>query len=253
MRAMPNLRVIRPADANETAQAWRIAVDRDGPTALVLTRQGLPVLEGTAGNEGVLQGGYVLVEADGDARARAHRHGQRGPRVRRGRAPARRRRGRHPGRLAAVVGAVRRAGRGVPRVGAAARACRASRSRPPAPSAGSATPTTRSPSTASAPRRPGKVALENLGFTPANVVVRARGTAHQDRWSITDDRHDQLQRLFTRTGPEPVARQPQARLPHQRRARAAGRARHPRHHVEPHHLPEGDLRGRATTTTSSRR
>ena len=64
MRAMPKLRVIRPADANETAQAWRIAVDRDGPTALVLTRQGVPVLEGTAGNEGVLKGGYVLVEAD---------------------------------------------------------------------------------------------------------------------------------------------------------------------------------------------
>ena len=65
MRAMPKLRVIRPADANETAQAWRVVVDRDGPTALVLSRQTLPVLEGTAGNEGVLRGGYVLVEADG--------------------------------------------------------------------------------------------------------------------------------------------------------------------------------------------
>jgi transketolase len=65
MRAMPQLRVIRPADANETAQAWRVVVDRDGPTALVLSRQTLPVLEGTAGNEGVLRGGYVLVEADG--------------------------------------------------------------------------------------------------------------------------------------------------------------------------------------------
>ena len=65
MRAMPQLRVIRPADANETAQAWRVVVDRDGPTALVLSRQTLPVLEGTAGNEGVLKGGYVLVEADG--------------------------------------------------------------------------------------------------------------------------------------------------------------------------------------------
>ena len=65
MRAMPQLRVIRPADANETAQAWRVVVDRDGPTALVLSRQTLPVLEGTAGNEGVVKGGYVLVEADG--------------------------------------------------------------------------------------------------------------------------------------------------------------------------------------------
>jgi transketolase len=42
-----------------------VAVDSDGPTALVLTRQSLPVLEGTAGNEGVQRGGYVLVEADG--------------------------------------------------------------------------------------------------------------------------------------------------------------------------------------------
>jgi transketolase len=67
MRAMPGLRVIRPADANETAQAWRVAIDSDGPTALLLSRQGVPVLEGTAGNEGVSHGGYVLVEAEGDA------------------------------------------------------------------------------------------------------------------------------------------------------------------------------------------
>jgi transketolase len=59
MRATPNLRVIRPADANETAQAWRVAVDHGGPTALVLTRQTVPVLEGTA-NGGVARGAYVL-------------------------------------------------------------------------------------------------------------------------------------------------------------------------------------------------
>ena len=47
LRAMPKLRVIRPADANETAQAWRIAIEKGGPTALVLSRQNLPVLEGT--------------------------------------------------------------------------------------------------------------------------------------------------------------------------------------------------------------
>ena len=46
LRAMPGLRLIRPADANETAAAWRVAVDGDGPTALVLTRQDLPVLDG---------------------------------------------------------------------------------------------------------------------------------------------------------------------------------------------------------------
>ncbi|MBV8305236.1 MAG: transketolase, partial [Acidimicrobiia bacterium] len=61
MRATPNLRVIRPADANEVAHAWRIAVDRGGPTGLVLTRQNIPVLEGTA-DDGLAQGAYVLVD-----------------------------------------------------------------------------------------------------------------------------------------------------------------------------------------------
>ena len=68
MRAMPNLRVIRPADANETAHAWRIAVDSDGPTGLVLSRQNLPVLTGTAGAfEGVARGAYVLADSEGPA------------------------------------------------------------------------------------------------------------------------------------------------------------------------------------------
>jgi len=62
LRAMPGLRVVRPADANESAQAWRVAVDSDGPTALVLSRQGLPVLEGTDG-DGLERGAYVLVDA----------------------------------------------------------------------------------------------------------------------------------------------------------------------------------------------
>ena len=64
---MPGLRVIRPADANETAQAWRLAVDGEGPTALVLSRQALPVLEATAERaaEGVARGGYVLVDPPG--------------------------------------------------------------------------------------------------------------------------------------------------------------------------------------------
>jgi transketolase len=66
LRAVPGLRLLRPADANETAQAWRVAVDTDGPVGLVLSRQGLPVLEGTAGNEGVLKGAYVLRDCDGE-------------------------------------------------------------------------------------------------------------------------------------------------------------------------------------------
>jgi transketolase len=67
VRAMPNLRVIRPADANETAQAWRIAVDADGPTGLILSRQELPVLAETSGDaaSGVERGAYVLREAPG--------------------------------------------------------------------------------------------------------------------------------------------------------------------------------------------
>jgi transketolase len=45
LRAMPQIRVIRPADANESAQAWAAALDHAGPTVLVLTRQGLPILD----------------------------------------------------------------------------------------------------------------------------------------------------------------------------------------------------------------
>ncbi len=59
LRTMPGLRVIRPADANEVAGAWQVAVDGEGPTALVLTRQSVPVLEGT-GAEPVARGAYVL-------------------------------------------------------------------------------------------------------------------------------------------------------------------------------------------------
>ncbi|HEX5616729.1 MAG TPA: transketolase, partial [Acidimicrobiia bacterium] len=68
-RAIPGLRVIRPADANETAAAWRYHIDNDGPTALVLTRQKVPVLEGTAERamRGVAHGAYVLVDEPTDA------------------------------------------------------------------------------------------------------------------------------------------------------------------------------------------
>jgi transketolase len=62
-RAMPNMCVIRPADANETAYAWRAAIQRtDGPTMLVLSRQKLPIFDRSkmAGTENVLKGAYVL-------------------------------------------------------------------------------------------------------------------------------------------------------------------------------------------------
>jgi transketolase len=66
LRAMPNLLVIRPADANETAQAWRIALEETKrPVALVLTRQKLPVLTVAreALEEGVRRGAYVVADA----------------------------------------------------------------------------------------------------------------------------------------------------------------------------------------------
>jgi transketolase len=65
LRMVPNLVVIRPADASETAQAWLEALrHRDGPTALALSRQGLPVLDVPGGS--VARGAYVLADADGE-------------------------------------------------------------------------------------------------------------------------------------------------------------------------------------------
>ncbi|MFI2663911.1 transketolase [Micromonospora carbonacea] len=68
LRAIPGLDVVRPADANETAWAWRQALEHtDRPTALALSRQALPTLDRStlAGAEGVTKGGYVLAEASG--------------------------------------------------------------------------------------------------------------------------------------------------------------------------------------------
>ncbi len=67
LRAIPNLTVIRPADANETVAAWRIAMERRKPVALALTRQALPILdpERFPTVEGVAKGAYVLSDADG--------------------------------------------------------------------------------------------------------------------------------------------------------------------------------------------
>jgi transketolase len=63
LRAIPGLTVMRPADANETAAAWRTAVEHtDGPVALILSRQKLPILAGTDA-VGVARGGYVLAGA----------------------------------------------------------------------------------------------------------------------------------------------------------------------------------------------
>jgi transketolase len=68
LRAIPHLTVIRPADANEVAAAWRVHIEGDGPTAMILTRQKVPVLEGTAARaaDGVKAGAYTLVDEGSD-------------------------------------------------------------------------------------------------------------------------------------------------------------------------------------------
>ncbi len=69
LRAMPGLNVIRPCDANEVAEAWRVMMGQQHqPTALVLTRQNVPVLDRSryASAEGLRRGGYVLADCDGE-------------------------------------------------------------------------------------------------------------------------------------------------------------------------------------------
>ncbi|HEY0187038.1 MAG TPA: transketolase [Cellulomonas sp.] len=68
LRAIPGLTIVRPADANETAQAWKATLERqDGPVGLILTRQNVPTFprgeQGFASAEGVAKGAYVLLEA----------------------------------------------------------------------------------------------------------------------------------------------------------------------------------------------
>ena len=69
LRAIPNLTVIRPADANETTMAWSSTLEAKGPVAMLLTRQNVPVLDRSelAGAEGTLRGAYILAEAEGGA------------------------------------------------------------------------------------------------------------------------------------------------------------------------------------------
>ena len=66
LRAIPNLTVIRPGDANEAAEGWKFAVTHKHPTLFVLSRQNLPILERMPGTEdGVSLGAYILADADG--------------------------------------------------------------------------------------------------------------------------------------------------------------------------------------------
>ena len=66
LRLIPRLSVIRPADANETAAAWKLALTHEGPTCLILSRQDLAVLDRSDARGEVAQGGYVLADSAGD-------------------------------------------------------------------------------------------------------------------------------------------------------------------------------------------
>ncbi|MBO3099022.1 transketolase [Gelidibacter pelagius] len=69
LRTVPNMTVIRPADANETAQAWRVAIHHtDGPVAIVLTRQGIPILDQNkyTNAKELEKGAYILSDSDDD-------------------------------------------------------------------------------------------------------------------------------------------------------------------------------------------
>jgi len=66
LRLIPGLTVLRPADANETREAWRLALREPGPVALVLTRQKLPVMAATDRADGTERGAYVLADCEGE-------------------------------------------------------------------------------------------------------------------------------------------------------------------------------------------
>ena len=69
LRTVPNMTVIRPADANETAQAWRVAIKHsDGPVAIVLTRQGIPIIDQEKYGKAkeLEKGAYILSDSDGE-------------------------------------------------------------------------------------------------------------------------------------------------------------------------------------------
>ena len=68
LRALPRISIIRPADANETASAWRAVLHQRGPAGLILTRQNVPTLDRAvcAPADGLRRGAYVLLDAAGD-------------------------------------------------------------------------------------------------------------------------------------------------------------------------------------------
>ena len=173
LRAIPGLVVLRPADATETAEAWRVIVeDLEGPAALILSRQDLPVLDrDELGPPRASRKGAYVLRDDDDPEAVIVATGSevwvaleaaellRLPGAR---------------RLDAELGALRAAGRGLPGRRAARGRCRPCRSRPRSRWAGSAGPTSTSRSSASAPPRRAPRSCEKFGFTPSHVAQVVR-------------------------------------------------------------------------------
>ena len=177
MRAIPNLTVIRPADANEASEAWgAILEDIDGPVCLVLSRQDVADARPDSVSRrrsGLRRGAYV---ADGRRSPDVVLVGDR----RRGRDRARRprpaRREGHPGarRLDAELGALRGAGPPTTATRSCRPECRRSPSRLARPSAGRAGSTTRSGSTRFGASGKGAKVLEHFGISPAAVAAARR-------------------------------------------------------------------------------
>ena len=181
---MPGLRVIRPADANEVAAAWQVHLDGDGPTALLLTRQKIPVLDGTAERAPRRRRPAARTcsspEGTAPARHRADRHRFRGRGVRRGARAARGAGVVGARRVDAVVGPVR----GRSPTSTAPTCCR-----PVVPTlaveagvrfgweryADDVVSIDRFGASA-----PGDVVMRELGITPEHVVERARRVARRN-------------------------------------------------------------------------
>ena len=198
LRAMPHMRVIRPADATETAEAWRLALERtDGPVGLALSRQKLPVLDRTvlAPASGVRRGGYVLADTPRRPRRDPDRLGLRGARSA-GRARDAERRGRRRARrLAARLEPLHGAAAELPRRGAAARrlAARLARGRRDVRLAGARRRARNgaSGSIATAPRRPRRSSRASSGSRPRRSSQRRAPCSSSNRGL-----HSQLRGVF---------------------------------------------------------
>ena len=227
-----------PADANETVAAWRVAVGHDGPTALVLSRQASRSC------------------TDGSAVEPRRRASSATPTARRrlvlvgtGSEVARvRRRGRRawpPTGIAAavvshaVVGPLRATSPTAYRTTCCRPACPCSRSRPPPPSAGSAGPTTSIGIDRFGASAPGDVVLDKLGINVDHVVARATRPGRRRRTGgACMDRLDPA--CTTSRARAPGSTTSSAATSPSGQLAALRRRRHPRPHLEPDDLPEGD-------------